>query len=98
MPKSIILGVVGNKKDLIENINEINELNQNEYVEKEEGEKFANELGALFSQTSAKDDPEGFIDFVRQLIYKYVSEQGNIEQNREIIHINNNQIKKKKCC
>ena len=100
LPKTVILGLAANKKDLIENNDENYELNKDKCVIKEEGEKYADELGALFCETSAKDDPEGFIDFVRQLIYKCISERNNIEENWELIVLNNNLIKKKKkkCC
>ena len=61
--KDIIIGVLGNKTDLVDKIK----------VEKEEAEKYAREIGAFFRETSAKEEPEGFKEFIEQLINEYIT-------------------------
>ena len=60
--KDIIIGVLGNKIDLIDNLK----------VEREEGERYAKKIGAFFKETSAKEDAEGFKEFVNQLVKEYI--------------------------
>ena len=59
--KAPILGVVGNKSDLIP-----------EQVKKREGEEYAKKIGAFFLQTSAKNDKEGFSNFLNILVKEYL--------------------------
>ena len=80
--------IVGNKKDLYDK----------EEVSEEQGKKYAEDNGALFSQTSAKDDREGFIEFVLELIKKFIEEKNDNEQQRESLTLNNSKKKKKKFC
>ena len=64
--KDIIRGVVANKKDLF----------LNEEVSTEEGEEYANSIGALFISSSAKtDSPEKFEGFLIKLYEKYLSKK-----------------------
>ena len=93
--KEIIFGIVGNKIDLIDNIK----------VEKEEGEKYAKEVGAFFRETSAKEEPEGFNEFVDQLIKEYISKLKDLpRENSESFNItkfkkrNNKKEDKNDCC
>ena len=96
LPPSTIFGIAGNKKDLLE---EIKDEQKGEIVSEEEGKKYAEDNGALFSQTSAKDDREGFIEFVLELIKKFIEEQKDNEQQRESLLLNNsNKKKNKKFC
>ena len=60
--ENALLGVAGNKSDLFNDIK----------VPEEEGEKYAKEIGALFAITSAKADPKGFVNFVTELLQKYL--------------------------
>ena len=83
-----IYGLAGNKIDLFEN----------EKVKKEEGEKYAQKIGALFQQTSAKEDPEGFKNFVNQLLKEYFLKNNYIQQSESIITLNHQDKKRKKCC
>ena len=81
--------------DLI-NADENNEKNNCEYVKGEEGQKYSDEIGAIFCETSAKDDIEEFADLVRQLINKCILQRNNIEKEWEIMVLDKNLTKKKK--
>ena len=59
---SIVIGVLGNKKDLF----------IKEEVTEEEGEQYAKSIGARWSLTSAKTDRESFIAFIENLITDYI--------------------------
>ena len=58
--KSPILGVVANKTDLKEN------------VSKKEGEEYSKKIGAFFYQTSAKNDKNGFSNFINILVEEFL--------------------------
>jgi small GTP-binding protein len=91
----VIYGVVGNKADLFEQ----------QEVEKNQGENFAKEVGALFLETSAKEDKLGFKQFVNKLIEKSIgkkcfdknSDSNNKEENKKLSSKNKDK-KKKGCC
>ena len=95
LPENVIFGIVANKMDLI-NADENNEKNNCEYVKGEEGQKYSDEIGAIFCETSAKDDIEEFADLVRQLINKCILQRNNIEKEWEITVLDKNLTKKKK--
>ena len=59
--KEPILAVVANKNDLIP-----------EQIKKKEGEEYAKSIGAFFLQTSAKNDKEGFSNFINDLVKEYL--------------------------
>ena len=89
--KDIIIGVVGNKMDLFEKLE----------VDKKEGKKYANDIGAFFAETSAKDDPEGFINFLNQLVNEYISHfKDNFPENDRIslVSHNSNNSRSGGCC
>ena len=89
--KDIIIGVIGNKVDLFENI-EIN---------KKEGKKYADDIGAFFIETSAKEDPDGFNNFVNQLVNEYISHfKDNFPENDRIslVSHNSNNSRSGGCC
>ncbi len=93
--KDIIRGIVGNKIDLFEQME----------VNKKEGEKYANEIEAFFKETSAKEDPKGFLDFLNELIEEYVAKYNNSSQNQnssfQIKNLKKEKHKEKsgeKCC
>ena len=44
-------------------------------VEKEIGQKLAADNGALFCETSAKEDSQGFKRFVDKLVREYISKK-----------------------
>ena len=85
-----ILAIVGNKNDLYfhEQIKEIDATN------------YANNIGAIFTLASAKTDPQGFINFLEQLLDEYLKKKGiNIrESSFEIKKEKLNKKTKKKCC
>jgi small GTP-binding protein len=62
--KNITIGIAANKIDLFDTVKES--------VSKEEGQKLAEEQKALFRQTSAKKDREGFEIFINELIKKFL--------------------------
>ena len=55
-----ILAIVGNKSDL------------KEEVKKKEGERYAKTIGAFFFETSAKNDKNGFSNFINVLVEEYL--------------------------
>ena len=91
--KDPILGIAANKIDLFEE----------QVVEKEEGEKYANDIGASFAETSAKEDQKGFQDFIYKLLQKYIEKNGlgtkNVDNGRILLDKKkiNTKKKKKKC-
>ena len=88
--KDVILGVVGNKMDLFQ------EFDEEQIVSKDEGEKYANEIGALFCETSAKEDAKGFESFVHNLINDFNS-KGRVSKS-DNIRLSLAKKKKGKCC
>jgi hypothetical protein len=96
---SIVIGVLGNKKDLF----------IKEEVTEEEGEQYAKSVGARWSLTSAKTDRESFITFIENLIMDYIEKfdlkNKGKKENGDNINIvlksddnNENKKKKKKFC
>ena len=91
-----VFGLAGNKKDLF----------QKEEVEEEEGEKKAEEIGALFKLTSAKTG-SGINDFMQKLLEEYlgknltkIGKDDNHEESRgqRLNSFKINKPRKKKCC
>ena len=92
---NFIIGIVGNKSDLY----------MKEKVKEIEGKNFADSVGAKFRLVSAKVDPQGFIDFLSELLDEFLQKNGIIVENE--INYNNkfkvndkNKTKKKEniCC
>ena len=89
--KDIIMGVLGNKLDLFDNIQ----------VDKEEAENYAKEIGAFFAETSAKTSPDTFAVFIEKLVKEYVSKYNILpENNNNNFNIMNKKKQKKSesCC
>ena len=89
---SAILGIAGNKSDLFDK----------EVVEKKKGKELANKIGGFFSQTSAKENPKGFQEFVKMLIEQLLMKKNIIKKGDNIIlkessTDNEDNNKKKKC-
>lgn len=107
-----VFGLAGNKVDLFDQIqNEENEDNDNDIeeneekndhklVDVEEGQKFADEIGALFKETSAKENAIGFQEFINQLINIFFTRRKVTEREWELISLNkiNENLKTKKIC
>ena len=79
-----VCGIVGNKNDLYK---------QQEISDKE-GMEFAQSIGMNFKIVSAKEDKEGFIEFVQDLIKEAIP---NLEKKRDSILIEKKKNKKHKC-
>ena len=83
-----MFGVVANKVDLY----------YEEKVKEEEGEKFAKSIGAKFLLTSAKNDPNGFINYLEDLFDDYLVKNNNETTRLESVMINRVPKKKPNCC
>ena len=82
-----ILGVVGNKTDLFDK----------EEVKDDEGEAYANSIGAKFLLTSAKTDNLAFTQFIEELLGDYIKK--NKGQREESVVIKKAQkTKHSGCC
>lgn len=96
LDNKIILGLAANKLDLIGECQ----------VEKNQGEAYAKEIGAIFGEMSAKENRKAFKQYVHKLIGKLLVSENTIEKEGNIIErsrssINTGPIKKKKtknCC
>ena len=93
----IVLGVLGNKKDLF----------MQEKVNEEEAESYANSINAKWSLGSAKTERQGFIDYIGELIRIYIKQANITSENKEELERQEsikldsalqNIEKKKKCC
>ena len=87
----IILAVVGNKEDKDETFEDVNE---------EEAREFAKNLNAKFKLTSAKVNPKGFENFLKELLIDYINKNGgNIGNNNDKFILDNKKKKnsKSKC-
>jgi len=91
-------GLVGNKMDLFDKVK------HNTIVTTEEGRQYADEIGAEFLETSAKEDSPGFIKYINQLINLLIGSNQRlrssnvIEIAEEPILLNQPDIRKSKCC
>ena len=86
--KDVGLGLIGNKIDLFDK----------QEVSKVEGEKYANQIRALFRETSAKEDAKGFKTYIKELVEDYLTKRGFIENKEEKIKLEIKQKKKKCAC
>ena len=96
--EEVIFGISANKSDLF----------FRSEVNKEEGEQYANNINALFSETSAKKNPDGFKIFVEELLEKLISnpkifekiDQDIYKRNSFYLKNNINKIKQENtnCC
>ena len=101
LEEELIIGVAGNKCDLYEE----------EQVKIEEGKEYAQSIGAVFKETTAKND-EAITELIELMAKKYldniaskvddVKDNKNIDKNNKSgnLKLNNNQSKpnKKGCC
>ena len=87
----IIIAMVGNKSDLF----------LEEQIKEEEVREYVSNNCIKFKLVSAKEDPNGFIEFLGELLDEYLRLNNKSEVKRETININNN-IKSKNsergCC
>ena len=73
----VVLGVAGNKSDLF----------FQQTVNEEEGAKYAEKIGAIFSEISAKENKKGLDKFIEQLVTEYIKRNPNLITNRESIRL-----------
>ena len=97
LEQEVVLGLAGNKIDLIE------QDNFEEEISDEMAENRAEEWGAEFALLSAKSDKKGIDDFFEKLVKKYLEDNKNFNlESRQTIKIsnddNNKKKHKKKCC
>ncbi len=92
--ENLILGIVGNKIDLVEI----------EQVDESLARDYAKNINADFKLVSAKDNPRIFISFLEELLNKYIGKNNDRIMNKKgkniKIKINNNKKNKKGqgCC
>ena len=93
--KDIVLGLVGNKIDLFDKVEDDTLI-----VNNEEGQKYADQIGALFRETSAKESPEEFESYINELIDLFLSRRNNTEKEWTILSLDSfvQTKKKKKIC
>ena len=86
-----ILAVVGNKSDLEDTIDDVDENEARQYAEK---------INAKFRLASAKENPKGFEQFLKELIIEYIKKIGGIivenDDRIKLNNINNENNKKEK--
>ena len=90
-----IIGIVGNKTDLFTKTE----------VEKIDGENYAQKINGYFSETSAKENPEGFEMFVKTLLENLLANKNIVDKLEELkendtsFHLDESSIdNNKKCC
>ena len=82
----IIKAVVGNKEDLDDNENDVNE---------DEARKYAESINAKFRMTSAKLNPKGFQNFLKELLIDYLDKYKMNASRNSVINLNKKNSKKK---
>ena len=90
----VVYGVVGNKMDLFE------KYENEKLVDGEEVRNFAEKIGALFTETSCKENPKVFCWFIKELICKFIDNRKETENDWSRISLVSDFHKKKKknCC
>ena len=85
-----ILGIAGNKADLL----------MEQVVSYQEGEKFANERGAIFAEISAKENKVTINNFMNDLVKAYIAKNKGekINKNNKVKLGEGNNQKKEGCC
>ena len=103
---NIIFCVVGNKLDLFDKEEELKQKNfEFDLVDTEEAREFANNIGAEYLETSAKESGASFVKFLDKIIGQYVEKYMNfVKNNKETkgIQLDDgkdlSKQKKNKCC
>ena len=87
--EGIVKGVIANKIDLF----------LDEKVSTEQGEEYANSIGAKFLSISAKtDSPKKFENFLISLVEEFIKKKGDVVDDPNKINLKDGGIDKKKCC
>ena len=91
--EDIIMAIVGNKADLDE---------KDEDMDENEAREFAKKLNAKFKMTSAKSNGKGFVNFLKELLVDYIDlNNGRVSVGIVIdtqTHIATKKKKKGRCC
>ena len=91
-----VFGVIGNKLDLFDK--EKDEEAEFELVNSEEGKKFAEEIGAEFLETSAKEGAPELEDFIYKLVEECIEKPG-LGPKSEFVSLRGDESKStKNCC
>ena len=95
-----IYGVIGNKLDLFDKEKEIKEKDKNsefDLVNTDEGKQFADNIGAKFMETSAKEGAPDLAEFISELVDEF-SEKFIFSDKAECISLRGDVANSKKCC
>ena len=94
--KDIVFGLAGNKVDLFDS----DEIDKDVLVNTQNAKKYASEIGASFSETSAKVNPKAFQKYIEQLIDIFLSKRNVTANEWEVVTLDKVKVKKKKhkCC
>ena len=98
--QSAIFGVIGNKLDLFDKEKEIKEKDKNsefDLVNTDEGKQFADNIGAKFMETSAKEGAPDLAEFISELVDEF-SEKFIFSDKAECISLRGDVANSKKCC
>ena len=89
LSNEFVLAIVGNKKDLFTEMK----------VTEDEGKKFAEEKGAKFKLSSAKDDPMDFTQFLEELLKESIEKNlSSMNRQRGLTITSKRTENNKKCC
>jgi small GTP-binding protein len=89
LDNEFLVAIIGNKKDLFTEMK----------VTEEEGKKYAEEKGAKFKLSSAKDDPMDFNQFLEDLLKESIEKNlSTINRSRGLSIRSKVPEEKKKCC
>ena len=94
--KDVVFGLIGNKVDLFDSI----DFKKDEIVDINKAKKYASDIGALFSEATAKLDPKGFQKYIDELINIFLTRRDITESEWEVMTLENfkSNKKKKDCC
>ena len=90
--KDVVFGLIGNKVDLFDSI----DFNKDGIVDIDKAKKYASDIGALFSEVTAKLDPKGFQKYIDELINIFLSRRNITESEWEVMTLDNFKSNKKR--
>ena len=87
LDEEFVTGVVGNKEDLDDNKDDVNE---------DEGREYAKSINARFRMVSAKLNPNGFQSFLKELLIDYIDKSKNGVPDRKSFLLGEKEATRKK--
>ena len=100
-----IYAVLGNKLDLFDKIKELkakDTKNEIELVTSDDGKEFADNIGAFFLETSAKESAPGFEELIHKLVEQYNKKRNPTKKKKKFSLKNDESTSdtehKSKCC